>query len=803
MNRIKKLLLHLKKALQMTWYTSFYYRAKIKKNWILLQSKNGLDLAGNMLRIAEELGQNQDYQRYRLFIAYKRGRRQQFKKIIQLYKIRNVCLIKVGGILYICITAMAGYLFNDSTFPLWFAKKKGQIITNTWHGTPWKKMGKDVPDRAYDMGNVQKNHLFSDYLVYPSDYMRDIMMSAYCLEHLYQGKILLSGYPRNSIFFDEISRSKLGMELNPDRRRLYGYMPTWRGNLRNIHSNKITLQIEYYFSFLDILLQDNEIFYVHLHPFLSDNIDYDNYHHIKPFPKYYQPYDILNICDCLVTDYSSVLFDFSNTGKKIVLFVYDKEIYLKERGIYQPMESFPFSQVRSVEELVKEMRSPKQYNDLEFRNRFCQYDGKDIAMKLCRHIIKGDEVFKEWESRNNGKENVLLYSGPFIQNGLTTALLNLLSNIDLKKRNYYVTFTASSLKENPLRVSMLPKQVGIVPMASLGWKSVGEWCAAYLYYNKSVNSHNILKILDRFYQRLYENNFGISQYRAVVHFTGYEKDIINLFLQADVTRMICVHNDMASEIKTRGFQHELSLKRAYREYDRVLPVTEDIHPLTVELSGMEENIRIMENCHDYKTVLQKAKEEIVFDENTVCTVSVERLIDILSSDVRKFITIGRYEIQKGHKMLLDAFSKFYEEHQESYLFIIGGHGALYEQTVRYKNTLYAKDHIVLICSLRNPMPILKKCDVFILSSLYEGLGLVLLEADTLGIPVISTDIPGPRGFIRDHGGYLAAASAEGIYEGMVAFENGKVEAMNVDYEAYNRNSVMQFERLFQDETKEG
>ena len=63
--------------------------------------------------------------------------------------------------------------------------------------------------------------------------------------------------------------------------------------------------------------------------------------------------------------------------------------------------------------------------------------------------------------------------------------------------------------------------------------------------------------------------------------------------------------------------------------------------------------------------------------------------------------------------------------------------------------------------MSNPMPVLKQCDLFILSSIYEGLGLVILEADTLGIPAISTDIPGPRGFMREHGGYLVEPNSEG------------------------------------------
>jgi CDP-glycerol glycerophosphotransferase len=94
--------------------------------------------------------------------------------------------------------------------------------------------------------------------------------------------------------------------------------------------------------------------------------------------------------------------------------------------------------------------------------------------------------------------------------------------------------------------------------------------------------------------------------------------------------------------------------------------------------------------------------------------------------------------------------------------------------------------------MENPMPVLKRCDLFILPSLYEGLGLVILEADTLGIPVIATDIPGPRGFMKTYGGTLVPDSREGITQGMKQFRQGKIKPMQVDYERYNREAVNKF-----------
>lgn len=799
MYRIKNMLKKLKNWLLMSWYLLFFCSQKIKENWVLIDSKNGKDLGSNMLRIAEELTHNPDYQKYRIFLSCNKEKKPDIIKMLEKYQIKHVKLLSESGFCYARVVGLAKFLFTDTSFPIWYTKKKGQVITNTWHGTPLKMMGRDVRNRAYDMGNVQRNHLMADYLLYPSDFMKDVMTSAYMLDNMYKGKILCSGYPRNSVFFEKEKAEELRGQLGLDQKRLYAYMPTWRGVLKHLDPKKNTDQVEYYFVQLDKQLREDEIFFVRLHPFIGNDLDFSGYKHIQPFPEGYDPYDILNICDCLVTDYSSVFFDYANARKKIILFAYDKEAYMDERGVYVSMDTFPFPVVRRVEELLHEMRTPKQYDDRAFVEEYCKYDGKNVAAKVCRHVIKGEKQYEEFSVKSNGKENVLIYAGNLSKNGLTTALLSLLENIDKEKRNYFVTFRSGSMAKNPERVGLLPKEVALLPISSVANKSLGEIAALKLHYDKKKNYRYLIKIVDKFYKRLYQNCFGHCHLDHVIHYAGYEKDIINLFLHAGTTRTIFVHNDMVGEIKSKGNQHEYTLRRAYREYDNVVPVTIDICEPTRELGATEKNLKIVNNCHDYKTVLEKSRGAIAFEQDTISTVSVDRLNEILDSDAQKFITIGRFSAEKGHKMLMDAFEKYYEENPNSYLIIIGGYGKLYEETLEKAECTKSASHIIIIKSVANPMPILKKCDLFILSSLYEGLGLVILEADTVGIPVISTDIPGPRGFMKENGGYMIPVSVQGVYEGMKAFEQGRVSVMNVDFEAYNRKAVQQFENLFEGE----
>lgn len=795
--KFKKRLKQFKRSIITSWYIHYYYNATISPGLVLVDSKNGIDLGSNMLRIILEL-KTGEYPDLKIYLSYQKKKKEYISKILETYNLSHkVNMIRESSFKYYKVLSKAKFLFTDTSFPRLFIKKEGQIYANTWHGTPLKKMGKDVANRAYAMGNIQRNLLMADYLVYPNEYMKRKMLSACGLTNLYQGKILCEGYPRNTVFFDTSHSVNLKQKLGLNNKKIYSYMPTWRGVMTNRKSSQQKDQLEYYFLYLDKHLNDDEIFYVRLHPFVANTIDYTNYKHVKPFPEGYEPYDIINISDCLVTDYSSVFFDYANSGKKIIMFIYDKEVYLDERGLYIPLSDLPFPQVRSIDALIRELRSEINYNIGCFLSEYCTYDNINATKNLCRHIVLGQKICKEETATVNTKDKVLIYSGSLAKNGLTSSLLNLFENIDLDKRNYYVTFRQASLKAAPTRVTQLPDNVDIIPMSCGPHYTIMEAFSYLLYFKKNKSFSFVRKYLDRLYSREYKKHYDSIDFKYVIHFTGYEKEIINLYKHFPGNKTIFVHSDMLSEISTRGNQHYLTLNDAYQHYDNVAVVTQDIVPATEKISGRTDNIRVVNNCHAYNLIQEKSNQAMTLDPDTSCNISSEDLTEVLNSTKTKFITIGRFSPEKGHFMLLDAFDKYYQEYPDTYLIIIGGHGVLYRQTLDYVDHLKSKHNIIIIKSISNPMPILKCCNLFLLSSVYEGLGLTMLEADSLGIPTVSTDIVGPRGFMKAHNGFLTPPTIDGLYEAMLAFSRGEVKAMNVNYEAYNKNAVAQFEALFE------
>lgn len=414
-------------------------------------------------------------------------------------------------------------------------------------------------------------------------------------------------------------------------------------------------------------------------------------------------------------------------------------------------------------------------------------------------INGGSETVNKILSGNNPKgksiyknaKRTLIYSGSLAQNGLTASLMSLLSGLKNLSDNFYITYREESVRKTPDNLKKIPNEFHCIPMSGKTQYTISEFLCYILYFKLNISNRFIENRIDRLYKREWKRLFGSTDVSCAIQFTGYEYGVINMFRCFEGKRIIYVHNNMTEEINSRKNQHYKTLQKAYREYDTVALVTEDMRRSALEISGGNgENFTVVPNCHNYERVLEKSRLPIEFQQETESNVTLEQLQDLLASEKLKFITIGRFSTEKAHIRLIDAFEEFYKSHSESCLIIIGGRGELYEETLKYAES--CKAEIILIKSMENPMPVLNKCDLFMLPSRYEGLGLVLLEADTLGIPVFATDIDGPRGFMKEHGGLLVPDDIEGILSGMNMFVNGKIKPMNVDYAQYNEDALNRF-----------
>ena len=787
----------------------FWYRdhKKINDKVILLESAKGNRPADNIEAILKELAGNEEYKEYTLYLVGNKNVEKARKAYVKKQGFQGrVKLLTINSLKYYKILATAKYLVSDDSFIYIFTKRQGQMYFNTWHGTPLVTLGKNKKTDFAMIGNEQKTFFDADYLLCQSEYAMNCMVEDYMLENFAKTKIWLSGAPCNEVFAKEEIREKVRRECAVDEKQVIAYLPTWRKNAAGHGVKERTAMMEAHLAEWDELLSDNQIVFVKQHEINAVVIDFSKYHHIRPYPENYGTYEFLAGTDVLVTDYSSVMFDYALTGRKIILFTYDRAWYEQIRGLHMSLEELPFPKAETVQELAEELHYPKQYEDTEFRTEFCSKMTQNVTKALCHKFLfeKPNTLITEREIPYNGKKNVVIYMGGFEKNGLTTAGANLLHNLDREKNNYAVFYCLTSLQPHQENIRVLPADVSLMTFYHFRSLTFAELFPYILWRGFGKLSYSKVKdIVKRLAVRSTERMLLNCRIDTVVQFTGYNDDMIVTMEQMPCNRVIYVHSDMEKEINHRGNANRSLLSHAYKSYDTVAAVTEGMIPPAKRIaeSDKEEgvgegNFALCRNVIDYKRILTLGEQPLEFDKTTVFNMHRQNLLEALASNKKKFVSVGRFSVEKGHERLIKAFERLHKEQPDTCLIIIGGHGDLWNKTMRQVKESSCPKDIFLVRYMSNPFPLVKQCDFFALSSLYEGFGLVLAEADVLGLPCFTVDIDGPRGFMQKYGGLLVENSEDGLLSGMHSCMDGTIPSkLTIDYEQYNREAVEQFEAV--------
>ncbi|MBQ6512551.1 CDP-glycerol glycerophosphotransferase family protein [Methanobrevibacter sp.] len=518
-----------------------YYSSPIDENLIYFESRNGRDFTGNIFRIIEELstGAYGDYKICVYATEKVKARILDFKKNYNL-KIDRILTSKKDAAIAL---EKAKYVFTDSGIQTKYVKREGQIFVNTWHGTPLKLMGSDNVFEVPALGFIQHSLLSSDYLLYPNEYMCQKMTEAFMIEKIYSGKILLEGYPRNSIFFDESHASSLKDKLNLTDKEIFIYMPTFRGIVTDRDDEKQRDDVESYLFEIDSKLDDSQVLFAKLHAYNESQIDFNRFSHIRAFPKGYEIYEIINMGDVLITDYSSVFFDFANTSRKIIIFNYDEEDYLSYRGFYFPLDDLPFPKVRNVDDLIAEMNCPKEYDDTQFIKSFCSYDSINASKNICRHIFKNENVCKEIRLANENP-NILIYAGDLSDGKITDSIISLLDKADRKANNFFITFKPwdENIKKNFKDIlNMFPRDVEFLPFKSNLIPTIREKMD-YDKFFENNSTNNIPDSLKRLFKRSYDKQYGAVDFDFALDFYGIDSDV-SMILASSQNSIIWLHDN--------------------------------------------------------------------------------------------------------------------------------------------------------------------------------------------------------------------------------------------------------------------
>ncbi len=326
----------------------------VDKKTVLLEAGQGKHIDGNVFAFLRCL-QEPQWSGYRCVVSVtKETKKAVGERLQQLgYSARTVVRNSAE---YKEVLATAGILITDNSFPPYFIKRVEQVYLNTWHGTPLKRLGRADIVNATSLGNVQKNFLMADYLLFPNHYTRQIMMKDYMIERLYRGTAVVTDYPRNDALHDAARREKVRREYGLVGKRIIAYMPTWRGTGRSADAQEQARISRQIIEEIEAGLGEDELLYVNLHFLIGNRLDLEGLTKTRFFPAELETYDFLSVCDVLISDYSSVMMDFAQLGRPIIMYMYDYETYRKEKGFYFDIRTLPFRKAYDMPQLQDELR---------------------------------------------------------------------------------------------------------------------------------------------------------------------------------------------------------------------------------------------------------------------------------------------------------------------------------------------------------------------------------------------------------------------------------------------------------------
>lgn len=764
-------------------------------------------------------------------------------------QLKNVKAVKHNSTKYWQEVSTAKYLFNNATFAPFFTKRSEQVYVNTWHGTPLKKMGYDSNEGAFGARNIVRNFVQADYLVSPNSFTTDVMYrSAYKLDGLFNGKIIEQGYPRIDAQFASSSKKNETLReleqagLKSSGKGMVLYAPTWKGSSFQKPDNEAH-QLLVRMRLMEETLGYKFDFALKVHQQV-----YKYAVELPELKKYLVPNevatnDVLALTEVLITDYSSIFFDFLTTEKPIIFFTPDKATYHGERGVY--LDELPGPSVLELDELVEaldfigngsETDIQESYRERRSAARalYCATDDGKSTERLVSIVFDGNKNGLAVKSVvSSPKQKILMYLGGMRNNGITTSALNLLSNIDYSKYDVSIWAPQPSKSSPKFLYERIPAEVrqflrqGSHPLTTDRNKLLKNFLEDA---NSGIDS--MPPKVKEVFAAEWSRSFGSSQFDFIIDFSGYAGFWSFVLLQGDakVSRSVWQHNDLMSDRDREvdgnrpNFNALSSVFKSYKHFDNLVSVSEDLKAInrdnlgsfaprekfkachnTVDVAKVEHALRghvsesfdpkvaKLDDCKDLTQVIDRLLDFEDTDSLANLLVTREKHKEIFATpNVTRFVTAGRMSPEKNQARLLRAFARVHKARPESELVLLGD-GALRPELEDLASELGIHESVVFAGMVDDALVIMKDCDCFVLSSDYEGQPMVILEASSVGIPVITVAFGSVRNSLGPERGVVVEQDVDELAEAMTNFIDGKISRdVAFDYNEYNDRTMSEF-----------
>lgn len=508
----------------------YYDGLELDEYLILYESFRGDSVGDSPYAIFLDLLNDPMYKEYSHCWVVKEGSNLEMIRKYEGYS--NVSFVVLDSDEYIRSVFSAKYIINNNLVSYYHIRREGQVYVNTWHGTPLKTLAKDITGviQRHRIMSSQKEMFQASYLVMPNRYTTNKMLESYDVADLFSHKIAEIGYPRVD-FIHNTDQEELKTELGiPQDKEIILYAPTWRGELSSIED--ASQEVLKLINQLKKQLPANYVLYMKLHHFTFKYMDEE----LKKsaIPSNIDINQFLSITDILITDYSSVFYDFLSTQKPIIFYLYDEKQYLEKRGLYTTIDQLPGPIARTTNDLIDIIKNLPQYVE-QYKEQY----NKAIQKYAYMDDGKATERFKEtifqqnthteeidikntqyptkthtYTLKTNNKEKTLIYMGN-IEN---KKQLQLIKEIINKTQNDIYLIGQPRTDEAYHNLQQL-KNIHILYKRGGLEFTQKEYIEYHLMKNNQKYNENIIKHL---FQREYQRIFNNTIFTTVIDTTGTE-----------------------------------------------------------------------------------------------------------------------------------------------------------------------------------------------------------------------------------------------------------------------------------------
>jgi CDP-glycerol glycerophosphotransferase (TagB/SpsB family)/glycosyltransferase involved in cell wall biosynthesis len=304
--------------------------------------------------------------------------------------------------------ARAKYLINNANFPDFVRKRKGAVHVQTQHGTPLKKMGLDLQDFPVGANRMSFARLLKrvdrwDYNVSSNRFSTEVWERSYPAGF----ETLEVGYPRNDrlVTATAAEAAAIRKELKlPEGARVVLFAPTFR-DYRKVFDPEVDLGA------LVDAIGDDSVLLIRAHYFLGDETTrlsrLASSGRVRDVSQYPSIEDLCIASDVLLTDYSSIMFDYAILDRPIAIYAYDWDTYVRTRGVnFDLVAEPPGAVATTAAELLDAFREGEVWGEqaakarVEFRRRFCTYDDGHAAEHVVRRVFLGERLPARLESQS-------------------------------------------------------------------------------------------------------------------------------------------------------------------------------------------------------------------------------------------------------------------------------------------------------------------------------------------------------------------------------------------------------------------